>query len=647
MARRLFTADIETDGLLDTCTKHWVTSYTELDQKFNEIGSQNLYDEDEIKEFFGNPDNILIMHNGLAFDGPAITKIFGFKVEAEIIDTLILSWYLYPKMQKHGLAYWGETLGIAKPEIDNWEDLSLEEYTHRCVEDVKIQTALWKQMFKHFMLLYGNAKACWAAIRHLNFKLKCAALQEDAKWKLDVPACEELFKSFTTRYEKAKADLEIHMPDVPVWEKKTRCKKPFKMDGSLSAHGKNWEALVKEHVPESDWPNGVAVDYNEEIKYIKSWKEPNAGSVIQLKSWLTDLGWIPESFKIDRNKDTGEVRKIPQVKDPDTEELCESIARLIPETPALEHLRTMSVIKHRLGICKGFLAAVDEDGFVYAAVQGLTNTIRFKHKICVNIPSLRKPYGKEIRGLLTARDDKHELCGSDMSSLEDRTKQHFMWKHDPEYVKEMQVPGFDPHLDMALAAGLVTPDDVKFYKEFDADSASPEAYKRHSKIAKVRHAGKGCNYAATYGAQGPTIARAAGVSEEMGELLHQAYWERNWSLVAIADECIVKNSRGMKWLWNPVAKLWIWLKAEKDKFSSLNQSTGTYAFDRWVYHIIEKRPQLTGQFHDEVILEIKKGNREKCTKLLKDAVAIVNDELKLDRELDCDVDFGHSYSEIH
>lgn len=168
-----------------------------------------------------------------------------------------------------------------------------------------------------------------------------------------------------------------------------------------------------------------------------------------------------------------------------------------------------------------------------------------------------------------------------------------------------------------------------------------------NKLSLVRHAGKGTNYAATYGARGPTIARSAGVAEEVGEQLFNAYWSRNWALTAIADECIVKNSRGMKWLWNPVAKIWMFLKADKDRFSTLNQSTGTYAFDRWVWHILERRPQITAQFHDEVILELKKGNQEAMTKILKDSVAEVNKELKLSRDLDCDVDFGKDYSEIH
>jgi hypothetical protein len=647
MAKRLFCSDIEADALLDDVTKLWCMSNTELTPFMQEVESFTLTDVDEILAMFTNPDNILVMHNGLAYDGPAVEKVHKIKVQAEIIDTLFLSWYLYPRLLRHGLAAWGEELGIAKPEIDNWEHLSLEEYIHRCKEDVRIQTALWKQMWKHLRLLYNTNEGAWHAVRHLNFKAKCAAMQEKAKWKLDVPRCQEAEAMFSEAFTEAKLALEARMPQVPEFQVKVRPKKPYKANGDLSAHGLKWQALVEKEVDPELYYHGDPVEYCEDIKIVRGYKDPNGGSSAQLKSWLTDIGWVPESFKHVRNKETNKVRQIPQIKNQETEELCDSIVRLIEKEPALEYLREMSIVKHRLGVVQGFLKNMDDNGYVYAAIQGLTNTLRFKHKICVNLPSVRKPYGELIRGLLTARNSNTELCGSDMSSLEDRTKQHYMWKHDPKYVTEMQAEGFDPHLDMALAANLMTPLDVAFYKSYDKETASAEGKAKYSKLALIRHAGKGTNYAATYGATGPTIARSAGVDESVGDKLYEAYWSRNWSLTAIADECEVKNSRGMKWLWNPVAKMWFWLKAEKDRFSTLNQGTGTYAFDRWLYYIIEQRPQLTGQFHDEGIWELKKGNREAMTQILKNAIKSVNEELKLNRDLDCDVDFGNNYAEIH
>ena len=649
MAKRLFCSDIEGDNLLQDITKVYCASFQELNPLMQDKGdgfTKTSYED--ITSFFTNPDNMLVMHNGVAFDKPAVEKVLKIKVEAEIIDTLFISWYLYPKLLRHGLAWHGEDLGVPKPKIDDWEGLSLEEYIHRCEEDVKIQTLLWKQMWKHLMLLYGNPEGCWRLIRHLNFKAKCAAMQEKSRWKLDVPKAEKLLDMFNTKYDAAKVDLEARMPKVKVMAKKTKPKKCFKTNGDLSAIGQKWSDLVLAQIPDEDYDYGRPVDYDGTITVVSKYKEPNAGSSGQLKSWLNTMGWVPESFNFVRNKETNETRQIPQIKN-DEGLLCDSIVRLIQYEPSLKHLEDMSIVKHRGGICKGLLNNMDEDGYVYAAIQGLTNTLRFKHKICVNLPSVRKPYGKEIRGLLIARNDLVELCGSDMSSLEDRTKQHFMWKHDPKYVTEMQVKGFDPHLDMAGAANLLTPSEAQFYKDFDKDKFPDGTfeYSEYTRLSLIRHGGKSTNYAATYGARGPTIARSAGVSEEVGDQLYNAYWKRNWSLIAIADECIVKNSRGMKWLYNPVAKLWFWLKAEKDRFSTLNQGAGTFCFDRWVHYILERRPQLTAQFHDEVILELKKGNQEAMTKILKDSIKDVNEELNLNRELDCDVDFGKDYSEIH
>lgn len=636
---RVYCSDIEGDGLLDDITKVWCMSNAELDNKNQVIRDFTLTKPLEIAEMFANKENILVMHNGISYDGPAVTKVLGVEVKAEIVDTLYLSWYLYPKTVRHGLAAWGEELGIAKPTIDDWENLSLDEYIHRCEEDVRIQVALWKQIWKHLTLLYTNPEKCWHAIRHLNFKAKCAAMQEKVRWKLNVPETERLQELFIAKGEEAKDALEASMPQVPVMAKKSRPKKPYKTNGELSAIGLKWQAFCEEH--------GLDFEFTGEKEYIKGYKAPNAGSSAQVKDWLKSLGWVPEVFKYVRDKETGDVRKIPQIKDAQEGTLCPDIVRLIKTHPQLQHLEDMSVMKHRLGICNAFLNHVDDYGYVQALVQGLTNTLRFKHKVCLNLPSVRKPWGKEIRGLLMARSDDHELCGSDMSSLEDRTKQHYMFPYDPEYVAEMQKPDFDPHLDMAMSANMVDHKEVGFYKTFDKDKANDFETSEYHRISLVRHAGKGTNYAATYGAGGPAIARAAGVDESVGMRLHQAYWERNWSLKAIADACVVKQSRGMKWLWNPVAKLWLYLKADKDRFSTLNQSTGTYAFDRWVYHIFRKRPQLTAQFHDEVVLEMRKGNQEAMEGILKWAVAEVNKELKLNRDLDCDVDFGATYAEIH
>lgn len=177
-----------------------------------------------------------------------------------------------------------------------------------------------------------------------------------------------------------------------------------------------------------------------------------------------------------------------------------------------------------------------------------------------------------------------------------------------------------------------------------SDEDQRALFKRLSSIRKV---GKAAVYASAYGAKPATIARSAKVSLDEAEKLYDAYWKINWALTATANSADVKIVKGQRWLFNPVSKLWYSLRYEKDRFSTLNQGTGVYCFDTWIKHIRSKRPQLTGQMHDEVILCVKEGNRENAEELLRWAIDETNKELNLNVKLDVDVQFGNNYAEIH
>src|SRR5690606_4220612 len=145
----------------------------------------------------------------------------------------------------------------------------------------------------------------------------------------------------------------------------------------------------------------------------------------------------------------GEVREIPQINLERGEGVCPSVLALADINPAIRALEGIGVLQHRIGILKGFLRDADESGYLHARVAGLTNTLRFKHAEIVNLPKPDKAYSEDIRSALICEDDE-VLCGSDMSSLEDRTKQHYMMPYDPEYVEEMNTEDFDPHIDIAV-----------------------------------------------------------------------------------------------------------------------------------------------------------------------------------------------------
>jgi DNA polymerase I-like protein with 3'-5' exonuclease and polymerase domains len=210
-----------------------------------------------------------------------------------------------------------------------------------------------------------------------------------------------------------------------------------------------------------------------------------------------------------------------------------------------------------------------------------------------------------------------------------------MWSHDPEYVKEMMTDDFDPHLDLCISGGLLSASQVAAHKDGTEDHGAK------------RKLGKAANYACVYGAGGATVARSAGITEREGTKLVEAYWKRNWSVEAIAAEQRVKTLRGQKWLYNPVSKLWYSLRAEKDRFSTLNQGTGVWCFDTWVKYQREAGLVQVAQFHDETINLVKEGDEIEAKRKLRWAIDKTNEELSLNRELDIDIQFGYNYSEIH
>jgi hypothetical protein len=101
------------------------------------------------------------------------------------------------------------------------------------------------------------------------------------------------------------------------------------------------------------------------------------------------------------------------------------------------------------------------------------------------------------------------------------------------------------------------------------------------------------------------------------------------------------------WVKNPVNGFWYSLRYEKDIFSTLNQGTGAYCFDQWVAHYMTRVPNIIGQYHDEVIQRVAIGNEKEHESVLRWAIDRVNEKLKLNINLDIDVQFGSKYSLIH
>lgn len=611
--------DIETDGLLDELTKIHVLSYS-YDGK--EVFS--IHDYDKMREFF-DTHHYIIGHDIHRFDIPAVEKVLGIKVKSRLVDTLALSWYVNFTRQRHGLEGYGEDYGIPKPVVEDWHSLTPEEYAHRCEEDVKINSRLWKELWVKLMRLYQEEEKLDKFIHYMSFKMSCAAEQQALGWRLDVAKAQEHYDTLLQLQEEKVEQLADAMPKKPVLKVTTKPKVMYKKDGSLSAHGERWTALCAE--------NKMPISA-EKITTVADYERANPNSSDQVKNWLHQLGWEPATYKFIRNKITGDERSIEQVRKDG--ELCPSVQLLADKDPAVEVLDGLTVIQHRLGIFKSFLEC-HKDGWLKAEIAGFTNTLRFRHaRPLVNLPGVERPWGKEIRGCLIAPEGQL-LCGADMTSLEDTTKRHYMKPLDPEYVEEMSHDGFDPHLDLAKFAGRVTQDEIDAYNLGEMPQ-----------LKKLRKSFKAVNYSATYGVGAAKLARETGMKQSEAATLLDAFWQRNWAVQRVAADCRVRTVNGSDWLQNPVSGFWMQLRSDKDRFSTLNQSTGVYCFDKWVANCrIKFGIQTIGQFHDEIIVPVSPGEEAAFGDKLKAAIAMVNEEVNLNVPLDVDFSFGNNYAEIH
>jgi len=447
--------DIETNGL--NATKIHVVSlgYKSGDEEWI-IESTNDYNK--ISDIISNPDNTIIGHNFILFDAVQLENVIGVEVKAELIDTLPLSWALMPSRAFYSLDSFGD-----KPKIDDWEGLTYKEYKERCEADVSINIDLWEDLSKILLELYNNdIGQIRKYIRYLMFKMQCVKEQERIGTVVDLEKVKENIEILEDiRAPKEEALLKA-MPRTRVL--KSKPKKMTKKDGSPTSLALKWYDFLRE--------NGHSIDT--EVVY----EEPNINSSHQKKEWLFSLGWEPVLFNDGANG------KVPQIMDKD-KNICDSVLALKVKEPAIEHLDGLSIIGHRLGVLKSLLENTDEQtSKTVARMSGFTNTLRLRHsKPIANLPgvdgSIKEAMdngaskaeaveanlrdGQIIRECIVAPEG-YELCGSDIVSLEENTKRHYMWDYDPEYVEEQSAPDYDAHLNLCVLGGLITENELKLYQ---------------------------------------------------------------------------------------------------------------------------------------------------------------------------------------
>ena len=171
---------------------------------------------------------------------------------------------------------------------------------------------------------------------------------------------------------------------------------------------------------------------------------------------------------------------------------------------------------------------------------------------------------------------------------------------------------------------------------------------RFDRLKSMRKGAKVVNYSSLYGVGAKTLSRQSSMSLDKSSRLLEAFWELNKAILVISKETKVKKTRdGQKWVYNPVSGFWYSLRHDKDIWSTINQSTGVYCFDTWLGYCVKGGLKAIGQFHDESIFLVKKGDEPETVRVIEESMRKTNEKLKLNVTLSTSPEFGDNYSEIH
>jgi DNA polymerase I-like protein with 3'-5' exonuclease and polymerase domains len=179
---------------------------------------------------------MLIGHNIMAFDLPALRKLIKFIPECPVIDTLILSRLKHPDLRNddfgtlnsgfpkdlvgsHSLKAWGHRLGIHKGDAPNFTEYS-DEMLEYCKQDVRVTVALFQHL--EFDKIDPEAVSVEHQFAHI------IRDQERAGFRFDVPAAEKLHASLIKEKMEIESQMRQIFPDKVINRVSEKTGKPLK-----------------------------------------------------------------------------------------------------------------------------------------------------------------------------------------------------------------------------------------------------------------------------------------------------------------------------------------------------------------------------------------------------------------------------------
>ena len=362
--------DIETDSL-DAKEIFCIVAKDLDDDRIYTFTQKNM---EHCKPLLEQSD-ILVMHNGVSFDAPVLKRLLGCNIPlSKIRDTLLLSQLADPMREGgHSLAAWGEKLGFAKIEFEDFSRYS-DEMLKYCIRDVELTAKVYTTLVPELKKFSPRSIKLEHQIRAIIDR------QENNGFALDEPKAMQLLAKLTDESEQIKQQLQ----DVfkPIVEQRYSEKTGNRLKDKVTVF--------------------------------------NPASRKQIAERLMDLGWQPQ-----KHTEKGQ----PIVAEEVLEKLDIPEAKLIARYLMLE--KRASQIKSWLEHVD------DDGKVHGKVLTLRTISGRMAHTSpnMAQIPAVYSPYGKECRDVWTTSSDNYILLGSDASSLELRMLAHYL--NDRDFTREV------------------------------------------------------------------------------------------------------------------------------------------------------------------------------------------------------------------
>lgn len=692
--------DIESNGFYFQADKIWVIWLKDLNDPKKKLEIRPFEDEKAREKFvewhtqYDNP--IVVAHYGLGFDQFMIMRHLGINftvgpdtclgLPCRFVDTLYLSQCLNPDLNGHGMEAYGKRFGFEKidyhavakelgiipkdakkgDEFMVWHP-KMSEYCERDV-DVNIKTFwyLWPTFTRRYDFdtqlpdHYRMGQKQW-------YLMTC---QEMTGFKFDKEAAIKLKKRIEEMMEEIRLEVEPQLPErgMNKGEQKqyTMPAKPFKKDGSLSAHMENF---IAKHDAEY-LGDGVIQIYGKKVAIesgkIVDIKVPmSIGNQNDMKDWFMDCGWKPTLWNFQKDQKGKPIRNDKGELTPTSPKMQEN-GKLCPNLENMQGEMVQQVVKwlsmrNRLSVVTTWLEnpRLEMDGRLSARRTGITPTHRQKHAEIVNLPKASEKVllGKEMRSLFIC-EPGFKIAAGDASQLEGRADAHYTYDYDVGERARMLLEG-DEH---SRNAKIFFPEQTK---DFDLDSE--DFNKDDPGFKPYRDTSKNGRYALTYGCSEKKLASTLGQPLSMATQLYKGFWDGNPSLKALRDNVDKYwTTTGNKTFLPALDGRILLTRKRSALLNTLFQSCGAVIMDyagclldsylggikwddNWKPHYIYKGKivRRIAYVHDEYEFECEEVVVDDVARLIEKALSEAGKRLNVKVPIVGEAQTGYNWAEVH